>query len=90
MQNPVMQRPMFQTPMQRESMGIMAGVAPIRGYADGGEAGPGIMDIIKIAPGVIGDMVVGDDDTMADFFTMKKTPEGQGLNIRDLTDFFYC
>ena len=88
MQNPVMQRPMFQTPMQRESMGIMAGVAPIRGYAEGGEAGPGIMDILKVAPGVIGDMVVGDDDTMADFFTMKKTPEGQGLNIRDLTDFF--
>ena len=88
MQNPVMQRPMFQTPMQRKSMGIMAGVAPIQGYAEGGEAGPGIMDILKVAPGVIGDMVVGDDDTMADFFTMKKTPEGQGLNIRDLTDFF--
>ena len=37
MQNKVMQRPMFQTPMQRESMGIMAGVAPIRGYQEGGE-----------------------------------------------------
>jgi len=40
MQNPVMQRPMFQNPMQRESMGIMAGVAPIRGYKDGGSAAP--------------------------------------------------
>jgi len=28
---------MFQTPQMREGGGIMAGVAPIRGYADGGE-----------------------------------------------------
>jgi len=33
-----MQRPMFQTPQQRQGMGIMAGVAPVRGYKDGGEA----------------------------------------------------
>ena len=30
-----MNRPMFQTPQQRQGAGIMAGVAPIRGYADG-------------------------------------------------------
>ena len=30
-----MNRPMFQTPQMREGGGIMAGVAPIRGYADG-------------------------------------------------------
>ena len=35
-----MQRPMFQNPMQRESMGIMAGVAPIQGYREGGSAAP--------------------------------------------------
>ena len=38
MYNQIMQRPMFQTPQQRQGMGIMAGVAPVRGYADGGEA----------------------------------------------------
>ena len=89
MQNPVMQRPMFQTPMQREGMGIMAGVAPIKGYANGGEAEElGFMDYASVLPGVIKDMVVGDDGTMSDFFTLEKTPEGQGLNLRHLTDFF--
>ena len=38
MYNQIMQRPMFQTPQQRQGMGIMAGVAPVRGYAEGGEA----------------------------------------------------
>ena len=86
MQNPVMQRPMFQTPMQRESMGIMAGVAPIRRYAEGGEAeeDPGFMDYLA----GLKNMIVGEDETMDDFFTTEKTAEGQGLNIRDLTDFF--
>ena len=90
MQNPVMQRPMFQTPMQRESMGIMAGVAPIRGYANGGEAEEDLsfMDYASAMPGVLKNMIVGEDDTMSDFFTTEKTAEGQGLNFRDLTDFF--
>ena len=35
MYNEIMNRPMFQTPQMREGGGIMAGVAPIRGYADG-------------------------------------------------------
>ena len=35
MYNEIMNRPMFQTPQQRQGAGIMAGVAPIRGYADG-------------------------------------------------------
>tara|TARA_A100001515_G_scaffold144990_1_gene151180 strand:- start:4049 stop:5740 length:1692 start_codon:yes stop_codon:yes gene_type:complete len=34
---------MFQTPQQRESSGIMTGVVPIRGYAEGGE----VIDFIK-------------------------------------------
>ena len=38
-----MRRPMFQTPQQRESSGIMTGVVPIRGYAEGGE----VIDFIK-------------------------------------------
>ena len=37
MYNEIMNRPMFQTPQMREGGGIMAGVAPIRGYAEGGE-----------------------------------------------------
>ena len=90
MQNSVMQRPMFQTPVQRESMGIMAGVAPIRGYANGGEAEEDLsfMDYASAMPGVLKDMIVGEDETMSDFFTTEKTAEGQGLNFRDLTDFF--
>ena len=35
MYNEIMNRPMFQTPQQRQGSGIMAGVAPVRGYADG-------------------------------------------------------
>ena len=35
MYNEIMNRPMFQTPQQRQGAGIMAGVAPVRGYADG-------------------------------------------------------
>ena len=38
MYDQIMQRPMFQTPQQRQGMGIMAGVAPVRGYKDGGMA----------------------------------------------------
>ena len=35
MYDEIMRRPMFQTPQMREGSGIMAGVAPIRGYAEG-------------------------------------------------------
>ena len=38
MYDQIMQRPMFQTPQQRQGMGIMAGVAPVRGYEEGGMA----------------------------------------------------
>ena len=99
MQNPVMQRPMFQTPMQRQGLGIMAGVAPVQGFERGGGVRAternlenndelSFMDYLRATPEVIGEMVVGEDDTMSDFFSFEKTPEGQGLNLRDLTDFF--
>jgi len=91
MYDEVMRRPMFQTPQQRQASGIMAGVAPVRGYAEGGEAEDeemGFMDIAQVMPGVVKDMVVGEDGTMSDFFSMDKSEEGQGLNVRDLTDFF--
>ena len=32
----IMRRPMFQTPQQRAGSGIMAGVAPVQGYENGG------------------------------------------------------
>ena len=91
MYNEIMNRPMFQTPQQRQGSGIMAGVAPVRGYVDGGEVEDeemGFMDIAQVMPGVMKDMIVGDDGTMSDFFSMDKSEEGQGLNARDLTDFF--
>ena len=86
----IMRRPMFQTPQQRERSGIMAGVVPVRGYAEGGEVeqDPSFMDYLRVAPSVLDEMIVGEDDTMSDFFSFEKTPEGQGLNLRDLTDFF--
>ena len=40
MYSDIMNRPMFQTPQQRQGMGIMAGVAPVRGYEEGGMATP--------------------------------------------------
>tara|TARA_R100001082_G_scaffold35738_1_gene18675 strand:+ start:1614 stop:3365 length:1752 start_codon:yes stop_codon:yes gene_type:complete len=64
MYNEIMNRPMFQTPQMREGGGIMAGIAPIRGYAEGD--------------------LVSDD-----FFTLEKTEEGSGMNLRDVTDFFF-
>ena len=40
MYSDIMNRPMFQTPQQRQGLGIMAGVAPVRGYEEGGMAAP--------------------------------------------------
>ena len=80
----IMNRPMFQTPQMRQGGGIMAGIAPIRGYAEGdlvSNEESGFLDTLR-------DMVVGDDGTLDDFFTTERTAEGQGLNLRDLTDFF--
>lgn len=94
MYDEVMRRPMFQTPQQRQASGIMAGVAPVRGYANGDlveDEDPSFMDKAGSVASVIGDAIVGDDGTMSDFFTadsMKNPREGQGLTARDLTDFF--
>ena len=94
MYDEVMRRPMFQTPQQRQASGIMAGVAPVRGYADGDlveDEDPSFMDKAGSVASVIGDAIVGDDGTMSDFFTadsMKNPRKGQGLTARDFTDFF--
>ena len=34
----IMRRPMFQKPQQRAGSGIMAGVAPVQGFDNGGAA----------------------------------------------------
>jgi len=72
-------RPMFQTPVQRAGGGIMSGVAPIN-LQDGGD--PGLMDYLS----GVGSAIVGNDGSMDDFFSLEKTEEGSGLNLRDLTD----
>lgn len=46
-----MNRPMFQTPQMRQGGGIMAGVAPIRGYAEG--------DFVDSATGMLQDALQG-------------------------------
>jgi len=88
-------RPMFQTPQTRQGGGIMAGVAPVQGFENGGEAeSPGFMDYMRAVPEVasaIPSMIVGDDGTMSDFFaadSFTNPREGQGLTARDLTNFF--
>ena len=89
---------MFQKPQQRAGSGIMAGVAPVQGYERGGGVRAternlenndelSFMDYARVAPEVLQEMVVGEDGTMGDFFSMEKTKEGQGLNLRDITDF---
>ncbi len=88
-------RPMFQTPQTRQGGGIMAGVAPVQGFENGGEAESlGFMDYMRAVPelaSAIPGMIVGDDGTMSDFFaadSFTNPREGQGLTARDLTNFF--
>jgi len=88
-------RPMFQTPQTRQGGGIMAGVAPVQGFENGGEAeSPGFMDYMRAVPelaSAIPSMIVGDDGTMSDFFaadSFTNPREGQGLTARDLTNLF--
>ena len=75
MYNQIMQRPMFQTPQQRQGMGIMAGVAPVRGYEEGGMAVP------EYTPKFL-------REEEPSFFSFEKTEPGSGINLRDLTDLF--
>ena len=76
-----MRRPMFQTPQQRAGGGIMRGVAPVQGYQEGGEINPfGMTESSAGQP-------VSDDIFAEDFFNLKRTEEGSGMNLRDITDF---
>ena len=75
MYSDIMNRPMFQTPQQRQGMGIMAGVAPVRGYEEGGMATP------EYTPKFM-------REEEPSFFSFEKTEPGSGINLRDLTDLF--
>ncbi len=89
MYNQIMQRPMFQTPQQRQGMGIMAGVAPVRGYEEGGMATPeytpkfmreeGGMAAPEYTPKFM-------REEEPSFFSLEQTEQGSGINLRDLTD----
>jgi hypothetical protein len=69
---------MFQTPQQRAGSGIMAGVAPVQGYENGGSVPEYTPKFLREEEDLL-------DQLRGQF---EKTPEGSGLNLRDLTDFF--
>ena len=73
-----MRRPMFQTPQQRAGSGIMAGVAPVQGYENGGSVPEYTPKFLREEEDLL-------DQLRGQF---EKTPEGSGMNLRDLTDFF--
>jgi hypothetical protein len=82
-------RPMFQTPQTRQGSGIMAGVAPVRGFEDGGYAG--YMPDTGGYEGYLEDITADD---VSDFFTTDKgsligeNEQGPTLTARDITDLF--
>ncbi len=51
MLNTIYQRPMFQTPQTRQGSGIMAGVAPVRGFEDGGLVAEDFFSMEQTEPG---------------------------------------
>jgi hypothetical protein len=89
MLNNIYQRPMFQTPQTREASGIMAGVAPVRGFENGGYAG--YMPDTGGYEGYLEDITADD---VSDFFTTDKgsfigqNEQGPTVTARDITDLF--
>ncbi len=104
MYDEIMNRPMFQTPQQRQGAGIMAGVAPIRGYADGGflsegslvgglarDAGSGIADIASGAYDYASGVGSNVSDYTSDAYSrLQQTKDDENeINVRDLTNIFF-
>lgn len=104
MYDEIMNRPMFQTPQQRQGAGIMAGVAPIRGYADGGflsegslvgglarDAGSGIADIASGAYDYASGVGSDVSDFTSDAYSaLQQTKDDENeINVRDLTNIFF-
>ena len=81
--NNIYSRPMFQTPQQRSGGGIMAGVAPVN-MQDGGD--PGVMDWAFGDDGYVGNRLLSD---LGETFSLRKTDEGSGANLRDFTDLIF-
>ena len=102
MYDEVMRRPMFQTPQQRQASGIMAGVAPVRGYANGdvveveeegffdSMASPqGRRDISDSAINYVSDVgqdVVGD---VVGFGESQLVDDDERFNVRDVTNMIF-
>jgi len=104
MYDEIMNRPMFQTPQQRQGAGIMAGVAPIRGYADGGflsegslvgglarDVGSGIADIASGAYDYASGVGSDVSDYTSDAYSaLQQTKDDKNeINVRDLTNIFF-
>ena len=104
MYDEIMNRPMFQTPQQRQGAGIMAGVAPIRGYADGGflsegslvgglarDVGSGIADISSGAYDYASGVGSDVSDFTSDAYSaLQQTKDDENeINVRDLTNIFF-
>ena len=104
MYDEIMNRPMFQTPQQRQGAGIMAGVAPIRGYADGGflsegslvgglarDVGSGIADISSGAYDYASGVGSDVSDYTSDAYSsLQQTKDDENeINVRDLTNIFF-
>jgi hypothetical protein len=89
MLNNIYQRPMFQTPQTKQGSGIMAGVAPVRGFENGGYAG--YMPDTGGYEGYLEDITADD---VSDFFTTDKgsligeNEQGPTVTARDITDLF--
>ena len=85
MHDPVLDRPLFQTPVRRESSGIMAGVAPVN-MANGG-----FLERVGRTGDLAIDLATEDPGSMVseDFWSLEQTPEGSGMNLRDLTDIVF-
>jgi len=89
MYDEVMRRPMFQTPQQRQASGIMAGVAPVRGYAGGGFLGEGSDLGDKLREGRDYALDVGSNiqDNYEEFLSTEDDDEV--INVRDFTNVIF-
>jgi len=89
MYDEVMRRPMFQTPQQRQASGIMAGVAPVRGYAGGGFLGAGsdLGDILREGRDYALDVGSNIQDNYEEFLSTEDDDEV--INVRDFTNIIF-
>ncbi len=89
MYDEVMRRPMFQTPQQRQASGIMAGVAPVRGYVEGGFLGAGsdLGDKLREGRDYVSEVGSNVQDDYEEFLSTEDDDEV--INVRDFTNVFF-